>query len=80
MQPHLLYAAFRRQTDIYCWDIRYDINAPVNVYSYGSTEPGIELTNQKRRFGVDIAGRWLSTGDQVRIYPYPGSAVLIWDL
>ncbi|KAF7378144.1 Telomerase Cajal body protein 1 [Mycena sanguinolenta] len=68
-RPHILYAAFRRQRDIYSWDLRADVNAPVTIYSPSSV-PGereeVEETNtnQKRRFDVDVMGRWLGIGDQ----------------
>jgi len=34
----------------------------------------MELTNQKRRFDVDISGKWLGIGGQVSF------SVLFWDL
>jgi hypothetical protein len=63
MRPHILYAAFRRHRAIYSWDLRADVGAPLAVYS-PPTKPG-EETNQKRRFDVDIVGRFLGVGDQV---------------
>ncbi|KAJ7823071.1 WD40-repeat-containing domain protein [Mycena olivaceomarginata] len=62
MRPHILYAAFRRHRAIYSWDLRADVGAPLAVYS-PSPKPG-EETNQKRRFDVDIVGRFLGVGDQ----------------
>ncbi|KAJ7171274.1 WD40-repeat-containing domain protein [Mycena filopes] len=68
-RPHILYASFRRQRAIYSWDLRADLSAPVAVYSPtpsalvdAPVPPG--ETNQKRRFDVDSAGRFLGVGDQ----------------
>ncbi|KAJ8073453.1 hypothetical protein PM082_011729 [Marasmius tenuissimus] len=63
MRPHLLYASFRRRTEVACWDLRSNANIPWKLYSPPSATPE-ELTNQKRRFDVDIGGRWLSVGSQ----------------
>ncbi|KAJ7042201.1 WD40-repeat-containing domain protein [Mycena alexandri] len=66
MRPHILYAAFRRRRAIYSWDLRADVNTPVTVYSPTSNvvDPLLGETNQKRRFDVDITGRFLGVGDQ----------------
>ncbi|KAJ6531415.1 WD40-repeat-containing domain protein [Mycena vulgaris] len=66
MQPHILYAAFRRRREVYSWDLRADVSSPLKIYSTTSrvNEPPVGDTNQKRRFDVDIAGRFLSVGDQ----------------
>ncbi|KAF7368664.1 Telomerase Cajal body protein 1 [Mycena venus] len=66
MRPHILYAAFRRRREIYSWDLRADVGAPLAVYSPAptTTSTRAEETNQKRLFGVDIAGRFLGVGDQ----------------
>ncbi|KAJ7779598.1 WD40-repeat-containing domain protein [Mycena metata] len=66
MRPHILYAAFRRRRAIYSWDLRADVNAPVTVYSPTGNvvDPLVGETNQKRRFDVDVAGRFLGVGDQ----------------
>ncbi|KAJ7708212.1 WD40-repeat-containing domain protein [Mycena rosella] len=66
MRPEILYAAFRRRREIYSWDLRADVSAPLKIYSATSsvTDPPIGETNQKRRFDVDVGGRFLSVGDQ----------------
>ncbi|KAJ7266406.1 WD40-repeat-containing domain protein [Mycena haematopus] len=68
-RPYILYAAFRRRREIYSWDLRADVSAPVAIYSPSppaeEREEGLQTnTNQKRRFDVDVAGRWLGVGDQ----------------
>ncbi|KAJ7763191.1 WD40-repeat-containing domain protein [Mycena maculata] len=64
-QPHLLYAAFRRRREVYSWDLRADVSNPVKIYSTSSVgDPPVGDTNQKRRFDVDVAGRFLAVGDQ----------------
>ncbi|ESK93182.1 guanyl nucleotide binding protein [Moniliophthora roreri MCA 2997] len=62
MQPHLLYASYRRRDEIYCWDLRGSVDTPSTTYSPPSGYQ--ESTNQKRRFDVDIGGRWLAVGSQ----------------
>ncbi|KAF9254595.1 WD40 repeat-like protein [Marasmius fiardii PR-910] len=75
IRPHLLYASFRRRTEILCWDLRTRVDLPWKIYSPASPEAAEargdgmrgekpELTNQKRRFDVDINGRWLSVPGQ----------------
>ncbi|KAJ7606638.1 WD40-repeat-containing domain protein [Roridomyces roridus] len=60
-QPHILYAAFRRRSEIFSWDLR-DTTAPLKIYTPPSAND--RETNQKRRFDVDLAGRFLALGDQ----------------
>ncbi|KAF8158641.1 WD40-repeat-containing domain protein [Mycena galopus ATCC 62051] len=76
MRPHILYAAFRRHRAVYSWDLRADVGAPLAIYSPIDThsanagdlsEPNQNAqgeTNQKRRFDVDSAGRFMGVGDQ----------------
>ncbi|KAF8878226.1 WD40-repeat-containing domain protein [Infundibulicybe gibba] len=64
LKPHILYAASRRQSTIYSWDIRSNVDAPINIYDCrGSSKVG-DTSNQKMRFDVDITGRWLASGNQ----------------
>ena len=78
VQPHLLYASFRRQSAIYCWDVRGDGSHPVQIYdpSASSTGPGATVTeaqaitthsptNQRLKFDIDISGSRLGVGDHV---------------
>lgn len=61
MQPHLLYAAQRRADEILCWDVR----APhVVMHTLERRACG---TNQKLKFDIDPTGRWLASGDEVRL-------------
>ncbi|KAJ7438115.1 WD40-repeat-containing domain protein [Mycena galericulata] len=74
-QPNILYAAFRRKREIYSWDLRADVDTPLKIYS---SEPSLldspaGDTNQKRRFDIDVAGRFLAVGDQ-------GGFVSVYDL
>ncbi|KAJ7474877.1 WD40-repeat-containing domain protein [Mycena latifolia] len=66
MRPHMLYAAFRRRREVYSWDLRADVGTPLNIYSPTPSVDGPPVgdTNQKRRFDVDLGGRFLSVGDQ----------------
>ncbi|KAF5338168.1 hypothetical protein D9758_014726 [Tetrapyrgos nigripes] len=89
VQPHMLYASFRRRNEIYSWDLRSTTAIPVQIFDpelpavapvadteQGPTEtppvPSDEeaksqakiLTHQKRRFDVDISGKWLGIGNQ----------------
>ncbi|KAK7433912.1 hypothetical protein VKT23_020487 [Stygiomarasmius scandens] len=87
MQPHILYASFRRRNEIYSWDLRattmepvqiFDPLLPASAYDRDDVQEGdghrsnqnvtqnseMELTNQKRRFDVDISGKWLGIGGQ----------------
>ncbi|KAJ7606634.1 WD40-repeat-containing domain protein, partial [Roridomyces roridus] len=62
-QPHILYAAFRRRSEIFSWDL-LDTTAPVKIYTPPPSSANDRETNQKRRFDVDLAGRFLAVGDQ----------------
>ncbi|RDB17540.1 Telomerase Cajal body protein 1 [Hypsizygus marmoreus] len=62
-QPHIMYASYRRHSAIYSWDLRANVDEPVNIYRCNESEFE-ERTNQKMRFDVDLGGRWLSVGDQ----------------
>ncbi|KAJ4474393.1 WD40-repeat-containing domain protein [Lentinula aciculospora] len=74
IQPYMLYASFRRDTRIFCWDIRYNSDQPFKIYApspvsllggvqaYSSSFK--ESTNQKHRFDIDISGKYLSVGRQ----------------
>ncbi|KAJ7147573.1 WD40-repeat-containing domain protein [Mycena crocata] len=65
MRPNIMYAAFRRRREVYSWDLRADVTAPLKIYSSQHiNDPPVGNTNQKRRFDVDIGGRFLSVGDQ----------------
>ncbi|KAJ7087901.1 WD40-repeat-containing domain protein [Mycena belliarum] len=66
MQPHIMYAAFRRRRAVYSWDLRADGGAPLKIFSTSPhvNEPPVSDTNQKRQFDIDVAGRFLSVGDQ----------------
>ncbi|KAL1709660.1 WD40-repeat-containing domain protein [Schizophyllum commune] len=64
MQPHLLYAAYRRRPEILSWDLRSGMTAPLATFVDPSAPGPNTLTNQKMRFDIDITGRWLGTGDQ----------------
>ncbi|KAF9051758.1 hypothetical protein BJ165DRAFT_1451124 [Panaeolus papilionaceus] len=65
MRPHLLYAAYRGQGTglVYSWDVRSDLEQPVNIFKVPPVS-STRVTNQKFRFDIDIAGRFLSIGDQ----------------
>lgn len=70
-RPYLLYASFRRTDEIYCWDLRGDVSRPVELFSTQATQPisgraPRTLTNQRLRFDIDYAGKWLAVGDTVR--------------
>ena len=70
MKPHLLYAAYRGCGTglVYSWDIRSDVNTPLEIFQVSSVAKAKSdvRTNQKMRFDIDIGGRFLSIGDQVR--------------
>jgi len=55
---------------VYSWDIRSDVDAPLEIFQVSSVlnAKSDVRTNQKMRFDVDIGGRFLSVGDQVRDY------------
>lgn len=61
--PYILYAAFRRRSEIYSWDLRGDVSTPLQILRPHEEQQA--LTNQKVQFDVDFSGRWLATGDQV---------------
>ncbi|KAF9074309.1 WD40-repeat-containing domain protein [Rhodocollybia butyracea] len=76
MQPHLLYASFRRDMRIFCWDLRYNVDQPSKIFGpMVSTAQAVfkEPTNQKHRFDIDISGSYLSVGRQ-------DGTILIYDL
>ncbi|KAF9447780.1 WD40 repeat-like protein [Macrolepiota fuliginosa MF-IS2] len=60
MNPHILYAAYRRRGAILAWDLRADISSPFAKY----VVPYKPTTNQKMLFDVDVAGQRLVVGDQ----------------
>ncbi|KAI0034852.1 WD40-repeat-containing domain protein [Vararia minispora EC-137] len=60
MKPYILYSSFRRHGAIYSWDLRSDTSVPFQVF--GLEGDKWNSTNQKLRFDVDIAGRWLAVG------------------
>ncbi|TFK73060.1 WD40 repeat-like protein [Pluteus cervinus] len=60
-QPHILYASYRRRTEIYAWDLRNQMGVPFQIYQRSRTH---YPTNQKIKFDVDISGRHLGVGDQ----------------
>ncbi|KAJ7191718.1 WD40-repeat-containing domain protein [Mycena pura] len=66
MRPHILYAAFRRRRALYSWDLRADTGTPLRVYASTprGDDPHPSDTYQKRRFDVEIGGRFLGVGDQ----------------
>jgi telomerase Cajal body protein 1 len=59
--PHILYAAYRRHSAVYSWDLRANVDTPICIYR-GTNPEG--RTNQKMRFDIDPSGRWMSTGNQ----------------
>ena len=71
MKPHMLYASFRRCGSIYAWDLRGGSTNGEPLYKYCFTESGSggrKMSNQRLRFDVDIGGRWLGIGNQVRSF------------
>lgn len=67
-RPHILYAAFRRSVRLWSWDLRGDPTVPLYCFSKAivSNESGRNnLTNQKRQFDVESAGKWLASANQV---------------
>ncbi|KAF7759839.1 hypothetical protein Agabi119p4_11534 [Agaricus bisporus var. burnettii] len=60
MNPHILYAAYRRREEIIGWDLRSDVTVPFVKY----VGPHRPTTNQKMSFDIDCSGRRLMTGDQ----------------
>jgi len=53
---------------VYSWDIRLDVDTPLEIFqASGVAKAKSDVrTNQKMRFDIDIGGRFLSNGDQVR--------------
>ncbi|KAG6808968.1 hypothetical protein H0H92_002202 [Tricholoma furcatifolium] len=69
MRPHIMYTAYRRHGTIYSWDLRSNVDLPLQTYSFKHSEG---RTNQKIRFDVDVGGSWLASGDHhgnVSIFP-----------
>ncbi|KAF8878223.1 WD40-repeat-containing domain protein [Infundibulicybe gibba] len=64
LKPHILYAASRRQSAIHSWDIRANVDVPINIYDCQGTSNAKDTSNQRIRFDVDITGRWLASGNQ----------------
>ncbi|KIK65663.1 hypothetical protein GYMLUDRAFT_159385 [Collybiopsis luxurians FD-317 M1] len=64
MQPHLLYASYRRDTRLFCWDIRTNVDQPFKVFSPIQSSISSITSNQKHRFDLDIGGKWLAVGRQ----------------
>ncbi|KDR72798.1 hypothetical protein GALMADRAFT_734236 [Galerina marginata CBS 339.88] len=64
-KPHILYATYRGKASgfVYSWDIRSNVDVPLEVFQ-SSPVGNDSKTNQKIRFDVDLAGRFLSIGDQ----------------
>lgn len=60
----MLYAAFRGAPGVCAWDLRGDVGAPVRVLC-GPARASARRTNQRMRFDIDAAGRWLAFGDVV---------------
>ena len=64
--PSILYASFRRSTNIYSWDLRGDTSIPLQVFQASDLSLD-EISNQKLMFDIDYAGKWLGVGDNVRL-------------
>ncbi|KAF5393679.1 hypothetical protein D9757_000347 [Collybiopsis confluens] len=71
MQPHFLYASYRRDKRIFCWDIRTNVDQPFKIFSPTISGEDIggegllqESSNQKHRFDIDVGGKWLAVGRQ----------------
>lgn len=62
VQPHILYGAFRRHSNIYAWDLRGDTSTPVQTMCTGD----LQKTNQRLRFDIDRSGTKLMMGETVR--------------
>ncbi|KAF8741825.1 WD40 repeat-like protein, partial [Rhizoctonia solani] len=58
IQPHILYAAFRRTPMIARWDLR-NPSEPDLLY-----DRGLASTNQRLGFDLSLDGRWLTAGDE----------------
>ncbi|KAG6875594.1 hypothetical protein C0992_003156 [Termitomyces sp. T32_za158] len=55
-----MYTAHRRHGTIYAWDLRTHLDAPLATYVVSHDT---DRTNQKIKFDIDPAGRWLASGD-----------------
>lgn len=74
--PDFLYASFRYREGVYAWDLRSP-DAPFAHYtttteeSTATTEDKtkMKMSSQRHHFAVDMSGRWLSIGDEVRSLP-----------
>ncbi|KAF8655612.1 hypothetical protein AX16_002994 [Volvariella volvacea WC 439] len=75
MRPHILYASFRRHLDIYAWDLRSNVDHPIEILTRpnsSDTSMGTSIseriwTNQRMRFDIELSGRLLGVGDQLGI-------------
>lgn len=56
-----LYTAARRDSEIICWDLRQTGGEVFRLPRAGDT-------NQRIAFDIHSSGRWLSTGDAVRVF------------
>ncbi|KAF4571068.1 hypothetical protein EYR36_008395 [Pleurotus pulmonarius] len=70
-KPHLLYASFRRHSQIYAWDLRGGVDEP--IYTLKPPEDRSPRTNQKLKFDIDASGKWLASGG-------PDGRISAWDL
>ncbi|EEB98764.1 hypothetical protein MPER_01674 [Moniliophthora perniciosa FA553] len=66
MQPHLLYASYRRRDGIYCSGLGGSIDMPPTTYSSHTGDQ--ESTNQTRRFDIDLGGRRIAVGSQTGMF------------
>jgi len=64
---------------VYSWDIRSDVDMPLEIFQVSSvTKAKSDVrTNQKMRFDIDIGGRFLSIGDQVRNFHTTPKTILL---
>ncbi|KAF4622533.1 hypothetical protein D9613_009184 [Agrocybe pediades] len=67
LRPHILYASYRGSASdcIYSWDVRSNVDEPLEIFKKSSTIGSEPRSNQKIRFDVDITGRYLSVGDHM---------------
>ncbi|KAJ3521072.1 hypothetical protein NM688_g9070 [Phlebia brevispora] len=57
LRPYLLYASFRRETSIFCWDIRGDVGHPIEVFDsaapprggHSATHDAADVPDSKRK-------------------------------
>ncbi|KAF9475604.1 hypothetical protein BDN70DRAFT_935760 [Pholiota conissans] len=68
-KPHILYAGYRGHSSgmIYSWDIRSNVDTPLEIFYKSPADKGPTRSNQRMYFDIDITGRLLSTGDQARV-------------